>query len=86
MTTIGIDCATQAKKSGLAHGLFENGKARIENVTTESNGSPLFDTLDVYGHLIPVMQEEAARIMDEKVTPIPLEIGGKLEMEPLSKK
>jgi integrase len=27
-------------------------------------------TLDIYGHLIPVMQSEAARIMDELITPI----------------
>jgi len=32
-------------------------------------------TLDIYGHLIPVMQEEAAKIMDEIVTPIPVELG-----------
>ena len=27
-------------------------------------------TLDIYGHLIPSMQEEAATVMDEVVTPI----------------
>jgi len=27
-------------------------------------------TLDVYGHLIPGMQEEAARLMDELITPV----------------
>ena len=32
-------------------------------------------TLDIYGHIIPVMQEEAARIMDEIVTPIPVNFG-----------
>jgi len=31
-------------------------------------------TLDIYGYLVPIMQEEAARIMDEIVTPIPIEI------------
>jgi hypothetical protein len=31
-------------------------------------------TLDIYGHLIPVMQEEAARIMDELITPIPVDL------------
>ena len=30
-------------------------------------------TLDVYGHLMPSMQTEAAEIIDELVTPIPLE-------------
>jgi len=36
-------------------------------------------TLDVYGHLIPVMQEEAARIMDEVITPIPVDLGENIE-------
>jgi len=31
-------------------------------------------TLDVYGHIIPSMQEKAAELMDELVTPINLEI------------
>jgi integrase len=31
-------------------------------------------TLDIYGHLIPVMQEEAARVMDELITPIPVDL------------
>ena len=30
-------------------------------------------TLDVYGHMVPSMQEEAARILDELVTPIEIE-------------
>ena len=38
-------------------------------------------TLDVYGHLIPVMQEQAARIMDEVITPIPVNLGEKIEEE-----
>jgi hypothetical protein len=33
-------------------------------------------TLDVYGHLITEMQGEAARIMDELVTPVPVAIPG----------
>jgi len=41
-------------------------------------------TLDIYGHLIPVMQEEAARIMDELVTPIPVEMGDFAAIEPSS--
>jgi integrase len=36
-------------------------------------------TLDIYGHLIPTMQENAARIMDEIVTPIPVNFGELLE-------
>jgi len=31
-------------------------------------------TMDIYGHLINEMQEEAARIMDELVTPIPVKL------------
>jgi len=41
-------------------------------------------TLDIYGHLIPVMQEEAARIMDELVNPIPVEMGDFAETKPTS--
>jgi integrase len=33
-------------------------------------------TLDIYGHLIPAMQEEAARIMDDLFTAIPIELPG----------
>jgi len=32
-------------------------------------------TLDVYGHLYVEMQSEAAKIMDELVTPIPVDLG-----------
>jgi integrase len=35
-------------------------------------------TLDVYGHLVPGKQEEAAALMDELMTPISLEIAPKL--------
>jgi len=42
-------------------------------------------TLDVYGHLIPVMQEQAARIMDEVITPIPVNLGEKIEAETFNK-
>jgi hypothetical protein len=31
-------------------------------------------TLDVYGHLINELDEESARIMDEKVIPIPVDL------------
>ena len=37
-------------------------------------------TLDIYGHLIPVMQKEAARIMDEVITPIPVDMGEKVDL------
>jgi integrase len=39
-------------------------------------------TLDIYGHLIPIMQEDAANIMDELVTPIPVKIGDTVQLEP----
>lgn len=32
-------------------------------------------TLDIYGHLIPVMQDGVASLMDELVTPIPITMG-----------
>ena len=32
-------------------------------------------TLDIYGHLIPIMQDSVASLMDELVTPIPVEMG-----------
>jgi integrase len=35
-------------------------------------------TLDVYGHLVPGKQEEAATLMDELMTPVSLEIAPKL--------
>lgn len=38
-------------------------------------------TLDIYGHLIPVMQEDAARIMDEIVTPIQVDLGELIKPE-----
>jgi integrase len=38
-------------------------------------------TLDIYGHLIPIMQEEAARVMDELTTPIPVDFGKQAEAD-----
>ena len=38
-------------------------------------------TLDVYGHLIPGMQEDAARIIDQVVNPKMLQIAPKLHQE-----
>jgi len=32
-------------------------------------------TLDIYGHLYTDMQDGAARVMDELVTPIPVDVG-----------
>jgi integrase len=40
-------------------------------------------TLDIYGHLIPVMQENAARIMDEIVTTIQVDLGELIQTEAL---
>lgn len=48
-------------------------------------------TLDIYGHYLPGMQEEAAALMDELVTPIPIkpekwqQIGNTLEDSPTEK-
>ncbi len=37
-------------------------------------------TLDIYGHLIHDLREEAARVMDEAITPIPVDFSnGELE-------
>ena len=42
---IGIDCATQAKKIGLASRFFEDGRTRIEEVTIGSNYIDLVGTI-----------------------------------------
>ena len=34
-------------------------------------------TMDIYGHLIPVMHEGIGNLMDELLTPIPVEMGEK---------
>jgi integrase len=34
-------------------------------------------TMDIYGHLIPAMHEEVGNLMDELLTPIPIEMGDK---------
>jgi len=38
-------------------------------------------TLDIYGHLIPAMQGEAAQIMDDLITPIKFEMGENMDVE-----
>ena len=38
-------------------------------------------TLDVYGHLYHEMQNDAARIMDELVTPIPVKLSEKVGID-----
>ncbi|MBT3239432.1 MAG: site-specific integrase [Chloroflexi bacterium] len=45
-------------------------------------------TLDIYSHFLPVIQKEAAELMDELVIPIPSkwqQIGNSLENSPLNK-
>ena len=32
-------------------------------------------TMDIYGHLIPIMHEEIGNLMDELLTPIPVQLG-----------
>jgi integrase len=41
-------------------------------------------TLDIYGHLIPTMQEGVASLMDELVTPIPVKMGETVDLEAVS--
>lgn len=38
-------------------------------------------TLNIYGHLMPTMQEQAAQVMDEIVTLIPVNLGEMLDSE-----
>jgi hypothetical protein len=38
--------------------------------------------MDIYGHLIHEMQDEAARLMDELVTPIRMEVMRSVENMP----
>jgi integrase len=38
-------------------------------------------TLDIYGHLIPIMQEGVAQTMDELFTPIQVDIGQSIAVE-----
>jgi integrase len=42
-------------------------------------------TLDIYGHLIPFMQDGVANLMDELVTPVPVEMGESVDLPVLSK-
>ena len=48
--------------------------------------SKLSTTLDIYGHMIPIMQDGVASLMDDLVTPIPVNIGKKIENEVISDK
>lgn len=38
--------------------------------------------MDLYGHLVPVMQEVVATLMDDPVKPIPVKLGEKAKLEP----
>lgn len=38
--------------------------------------------MDLYGHLVPVLQEAVASLMDDLVTPIPLKMGERAKLEP----
>lgn len=40
-------------------------------------------TLDIYGHIIPVMQEEAAKIMGELITPLRVDLQDEVQPETL---
>jgi len=41
-------------------------------------------TLDIYGHVIPVMQDSVASLMDDLLTPIPVKMGEPVDIESLS--
>jgi len=41
-------------------------------------------TLDIYGHLIPIMQDGVASLMDDLVTPIPVKLEKTKEIEAIS--
>ena len=41
-------------------------------------------TLDIYGHVIPVMQDSVASLMDDLLTPIPVNMGEPVDIESLS--
>lgn len=45
VSIIGIDCATQPRKVGVARGVFEGGKGRIEEAILPSSGSKLVETI-----------------------------------------
>ena len=45
VTIIGIDCATQAKNTGLARGTFENGKAQIVEAIIGARNISTVDTI-----------------------------------------
>jgi len=51
--------------------MLNNGVAAIV-VSRRLGHSKASITLDVYGHLIPTMQTEAAELIDELVTPVEL--------------
>ena len=62
-----------------AASLMLNNGVPIIVVSKMLGHSKTSTTLDIYGHLMPTMQDEAARIMDELVTPIKLEMGNSVD-------
>jgi len=89
-SNISRDFKKQLKKAGIKNIRFHDLRHTAASLML-NNGVPVLvvskilghsktsTTLDIYGHLIPTMQENAARIMDEIVTPIPVNIGEILE-------
>lgn len=45
ITLIGVDCATQPKRVGLARGTYGGGKAKVEEVTIGSTHDSIVDTI-----------------------------------------
>ncbi len=64
-----------------AASLMLNNSVPVIVVSKILGHSKTSTTLDIYGHIIPVMQELAAQIMDEIVTPIPVNFGKVLDKE-----
>ncbi len=89
-SNISKDFKAQLKKAGVkdirfhdlrhtAASLMLNNGVPVIVVSKILGHSKTSTTLDIYGHLIPVMQEQAARVMDEIVTPISVDFGEFLE-------
>ena len=41
-------------------------------------------TLDIYGHMIPIMQDGVASLMNDLLTPIPVNLEKTIEIEEIS--
>ena len=62
-----------------AASLMLNNDVPVMTVSKRLGHAKPSTTLDIYGHLYPESQEEAARIMDEVITPIQVELPPRVE-------